>query len=883
MKHNINHLSLLGLVLTCIGLTAEPTESNAVAAQPLLAQIERVQEAMEFLGQPLPMDVRAQLDALDPSDPNSDVEKQVQQILDPLILGEVTIPEQGELRFTPSQKPPRLLEQGWRAFLIKISNQRESTAILRADSPGARPIPESPAHEVPDRWIDIETMDRRPMMAHLSGLALEYRIVQLWARESGTQHASIAFTIGGTEGLSRVEEVDLKVWNFDHDQEGWAALNQSQLETQDGVLHITSTGGDPFMAAKVRMSPGEKRVRWRAKTEQTGMWQVFWWTESRPSPDGGRQRTTSVFENSGQFGEYEVTLPVEDHLIGIRIDPGVSIGKSEIDWIEISSLVDPGPGWAMEEVEFEVEPAIPVRFSVKDEHGKPTTASFVIRDDEARIYPMQSKRLAPDFFFHPQVYRADNEIVPLPPGAYEIECRRGPESIPETQRLFVGSQPTTFFYQVKRWVDPASSGWFSGDHHIHAAGCLHYKNPTEGVHATDMQRHIMGEDLKIGANLTWGPCFDYQKQFFTGAIDTVSTYPYLLRYDIEVSGFGSHQSGHLCLLRLKDQMYPGGESKHHWPTLGLNTLKWAKAQGAITGPAHSSLGLTGNTGRIDGPDGPNGLPNYTVPNYDSIGANEYVVDITHKVPGPDGKLVPAIDFISTMNTDRKAEFNMWYHTLNAGFRVRASGETDFPCITGDRVGLGRVYVKQYGRLSYDDWCEGIREGRSYVSDGTAHLMDFAARNGLAERRVGEHGSELRLEDPTTIQLSARVALYHPDQEERTVEAIVNGYPVDAQRVRSDGQEQRLTFDIPIKQSSWVAIRAYPHAHTNPIFVIIGGKPIRANHRSAEWLLAGVEQCWKQKERTYDADEQTDAKAAYDHARTVYRQIIKATSREDSTQ
>ena len=56
----------------------------------------------------------------------------------------------------------------------------------------------------------------------------------------------------------------------------------------------------------------------------------------------------------------------------------------------------------------------------------------------------------------------------------------------------------------------------------------------------------MGEDLKVGRNLTWGPCFDYQKQFFSGEVDKVSQYPYLLRYDIEVSGFGSHQSGHLC-------------------------------------------------------------------------------------------------------------------------------------------------------------------------------------------------------------------------------------------------------------------------------------------------------------------------------------------------
>ena len=106
-----------------------------------------------------------------------------------------------------------------------------------------------------------------------------------------------------------------------------------------------------------------------------------------------------------------------------------------------------------------------------------------------------------------------------------------------------------------------------------------------------MMRHCLGEDLKVGCNLTWGPCFDYQLQFFTGKDDKVSQFPYLLRYDIEVSGFGSHRTGHLCLLRLTDRNYPGGESNQHWPTLGLNTLKWAKQQGAITGPAHSGAGL----------------------------------------------------------------------------------------------------------------------------------------------------------------------------------------------------------------------------------------------------------------------------------------------------
>jgi hypothetical protein len=390
-----------------------------------------------------------------------------------------------------------------------------------------------------------------------------------------------------------------------------------------------------------------------------------------------------------------------------------------------------------------------------------------------------------------------------------------------------------------------------------------------------MQRHIMGEDLKVGCNLTWGPCFDYQKQFFTGRIDKVSQYPYLLRYDIEVSGFGSHQSGHLCLLRLKEQIIPGGDSKLHWPTLGLNTLRWAQAQGAVCGPAHSGSGLSGNEGRVAEPDGPDGLPSYVVPHLDGIGACEYVVDITHEVPGPDGKPVPAIDFISTMDTDRRSELNMWYHTLNVGFRVRASGETDFPCITGERVGDGRVYVKETGKLDFDSWCEGIRRGRSYVSDGSAHLMDFVA-GGVP---VGEKGSELKLAQSGAVRLTANVAARQENTRELPLEVIVNGYPVARQIVPADGSARDVGFEIPIERSSWVALRIFPHAHTNPVFVIVDDKPIRASKRSALWFRRCVDQCWKVKEKTYDADEHEQAVAAYDHARKVYDRLIEESTVE----
>ena len=538
------------------------------------------------------------------------------------------------------------------------------------------------------------------------------------------------------------------------------------------------------------------------------------------------------------------------------------------------------------DVLFTAAPAFPVKLRVLDENGKPTTAAFVIRDSAQRVYPSQAKRLAPDFAFHPQIYRADGEVLKLPSGEYTVMFERGPESIRQVRKLVVVGKPVTATFQVKRWIDPSLMGWWSGDHHIHAAGCAHYNNPSEGVHAADMQRHIMGEDLKIGCNLTWGPCFDYQKQFFTGKDDKVSQYPYLLRYDVEVSGFGSHRSGHLCLLRLKEQIYPGGDSKHHWPTLCLNTLRWAKKQGAVVGPPHSGWGL--NLPNDD-------LPNYNIPPFNSIGANEYIMNVTHRVLGPDGNLVPAVDFLSMVDTPSVWELNIWYHTLNVGYRTRISGETDFPCIYGERVGLGRSYVKLDGKLNYDAWCEGVRQGRNYVGDGRSHLIDFK----VGDVSVGENGGELKLAKPGNVKVSAKVAAFLYEKPEAgirnrslnqkpywhierarignkrqvPVELIVNGCSVAKKNLTADGKLREMTFNAKIDRSSWVALRIYPSSHTNPVFVTVDGQPIRASRRSAEWCLESVDQCWSQKEELIAEGERAQARKDYGHARQTYRKLI----------
>jgi hypothetical protein len=315
-------------------------------------------------------------------------------------------------------------------------------------------------------------------------------------------------------------------------------------------------------------------------------------------------------------------------------------------------------------------------------------------------------------------------------------------------------------------------------------------------------------------------------------------------------------------------------------------LKWGKSQGGVVGFSHSGWGL-----KIVNET----LPSDEVPPFDGIGANEYIVDVVHD----------AVDFISTVDTPAPWELNIWYHTLNCGYRCRISGETDFPCIYGQRVGLGRVYVKlPDGKLDFDRWCEGVKQGRSYVSDGKSHLVDFR----VDDVEVGVSGSELRLEAPRTVKVRAEVAAYlDPEQTpigadvqkrplsmqpywsiERArigksrkipVEVLVNGLPVAKQEVTADGSYHDVEFEVKIDRSSWVALRVYPSSHTNPVFVLVGGKPIRASKKSAEWCLKSVDQCWSQKEKAIRPQERQAARDAYDKAREAYKAIL-AESAED---
>ena len=134
---------LIVLALACLVSSSRADELprvEGVEAQPLVASARRVGEALEGLGEPLSAAVRARLDAALTLPDRRATVLAVQEALDPLCLIGVTINPESRVKATPGPAAKRLVQGGWRVFLVKVHNEAGVTAPLRVESPNAAPV-----------------------------------------------------------------------------------------------------------------------------------------------------------------------------------------------------------------------------------------------------------------------------------------------------------------------------------------------------------------------------------------------------------------------------------------------------------------------------------------------------------------------------------------------------------------------------------------------------------------------------------------------------------------------------------------------------------------------------------------------------------------------
>jgi len=785
-------LFLLGAACGAVaGLSPPAVGGSEPGAQPFFAGVQRVIEALDRAGCPLPAAVIGELQALAAVGDATAVAR-AQLLLADFIIARVTLSAQGDGKIEVRPQVLPLVEQGWRSFLVAVENP------------------------------------------------------------AGVQHA---FLFGPTYE-SRAPGQDQAASNY---QQSHHANGDFSREVNVARLRSQRAGVSAQAVAPLRR-------------ELTGM----------------------------PF-EYRIV-----DVIAYRRGRGsIVVASAARNQPADRAVWDPESN---AELSFDAAASNDVEIRVRDSDGVAVMASLTVRDAQRRIYPDKHGRLAPDMYFQDHVYRTSGETLRLPAGAYEVVGTRGPEYEPvKLNVLIADGRAGRIEVQLKRWIDPSRHGWYSGDVHIHAAGCKHYSVPAVGVTPETMIRHVRGEGLWVGEVLTWAPGFAEQKKFFTGSVamtqgvlehhdlhvameSSLRPMPSardadsLLRYDIEVSGFPSSHSGHPILMQLKEQDYPGTSDPTQWPSWNLPILQWAKAQGGVVGFGHCGVGLEPRDGK---------LPSFDVPAFRNVGANEFLVDVTHG----------AVDFLSGGSTSPLGELNMWYHSLNCGFRTAMVGETDWPCITDERVGGGRTYVQLQdpprGDVGYGAWVSGIRAGRLYMGDGRSHALEFDVGGAGA-------GEELRIGKPGIVRLRALLgALLAPEDTpaaqairaspwwrqpswhlERAriagsrgvmLEIIVNGAVRATQVLAADGRLARVDLDLAISGSSWIALRILGSLHTQPVYVIVGGRSIRASRRSASWCAECIDMLTRMQLPRIRAEERPAAEAAYRAARSTFERIAAESS------
>jgi hypothetical protein len=827
------------------GSPAIPQIVSGVPKQPFMVEVDQLLQNLAFVGRPVSDADRAGI-YQNAQLPDDQATAAIQQILDKYALARVDIDPLKKVTVVPmSSASESLTKNGWTTFLVKVSNQAGVTEKVDVDSPQAA------------------------MPYDFSRMQVERSIYDDQFTDVMLEHV---FQTGVTWGT----------WGGGYPYKPPPQPEQTEVWPAHGDLSFVPT-----------------KDRWSAVS-------LFYGASSSKTLTGLSLEYLVLQVYSREEGQKSMTL-------------SFNVGTLQSSGTGSVPFVPANPGMRGEATfTFNVMKAVPVRLSVLDENGKPTAARFTIRDTQGHVYPYRSKRYVPDLFFQNQIYRYDGETVELPPGEYTFAYARGPQYESGTRKVTVtsGTTPTEKF-ELKRWIDPRAQGYESLDKHVHTAGCLHYNDPAYGIEPKDMVRYTTGEDLDAADILIWGPNWYYQKaKYFTGQPDPVSTPNNVVTHNVEVSQFPSSAGGHTSGHGMKDIDYPGTKKIQDWPSYTLPVLKWMQSQGALSSYTHSGFGLDVQT---------TDLPNYITPPMDSIGANEYIMTVAHG----------ATDVLGVGNTNYVSELNIWYHTLNAGFRTQIGGETDWPCINGENVGRGRSYAKVATALgaavSYQAILDAIDAGNSYVSDGRSHLLNFKVEGQVPSRRVG---TEVKLSAPTTVSVTATVTALlpvepetievlgttYPLESQKTVyqempeprkvrisslpvtgvswrnipwwhierarigdtrkvvlEAVMNGKPVASKEILADAKPQDVEFQVPVQQSSWIALRILGASHTNPAFIIVDKKPIRASRASVEWDIRALQQCFEVKRHGWRPEEYEEAKAAYDYAFEVYRRILSETT------
>ena len=196
---------------------------EGVEPQPLLAQAVRLAEALSFIGNALPQEVSDQLLQLQSQAHTETTVQKIQELLDPFTLAFVNINPESRVKVSPGPAKPTLIQEGWTSHLIKVQNEANLTAVLVPESPNALPVlhRSTGAHRrkaenaisegaLDNQFVEMAMYHGRPLRANLSGLELEYVVLQMYTKQVGKREIKLGFNVGqGSQDIGFRNTIDL--------------------------------------------------------------------------------------------------------------------------------------------------------------------------------------------------------------------------------------------------------------------------------------------------------------------------------------------------------------------------------------------------------------------------------------------------------------------------------------------------------------------------------------------------------------------------------------------------------------------------------------------------------------------------------------------------
>ena len=503
------------------------------------------------------------------------------------------------------------------------------------------------------------------------------------------------------------------------------------------------------------------------------------------------------------------------------------------------------------------EPLHAVQVVLRDVLGKPRAARVTVIDAKGvpRIAEGHATRTLTqgEKYF----YAYDSFVLKVPTGRTQLRLSGGLELLPLEVFLDVAG-PQRVVLSPQRWVNMGVRQWFSGDSHVH----LHTGGPlrvtieealiaaqAEGVNYVNLcVSNNVGDDIR-------------DAELITGTPHPISDAGHLLVFGEEMRSMIYGHMQFFGIQRLVEPQYTGFENTPNHLDFPANytMAKEATEQGGLVTYGHPMF--------IDEP-----LPYGPDPTAANAAARELPIDAILGV-------AHAIDLMS-YNSDETLSTELWYRLLNCGIRLAASVGTD-ALLDQDTNPLGgdRVYVKTNGDLSMENWLEGLRQGRSFVTNGPMLSLQV---NGKGP------GSTLDIDANEELVIHGSVESRLPFTE---VELIVDGTVTWTQTElpASEGIPQVYHFSTvqPVKASSWIALRVRgPNhtslfdgplwAHTSPVFVHVGGRPIR-NAEDASYFVGWIDQLLRvvqTRDRYPSRPDRESVEAIFRQARERFQERMK---------